>query len=63
MKTKICCEHTKEAKDILITNYKALQEEISAQITSEKTSMIQAKLERIVTDKSKNNMWKEKKIM
>ena len=61
MKTKIRCEHTKEAKDILITNYKALQEEISAQITSEKTSMIQAKLERIVTDKSKNNVERKEK--
>ena len=63
LKKEIQSENDKEMKKQLIMEYKTLQEKILDKMTKEKTQSITHQFEKMMSDKSRNSFWREKKKM
>ena len=63
LKKDIQKEKDQEKKQLLINNYKHIQELAKEQILKEKSEMVKRKFERIKNDKTGKSLWKEKKII
>ena len=61
LKTTIQTEQDARKKELLIHEYKMLQEKTKEQITAEKTEKIKERFEKIVSEPSRHTFWKEKK--
>ena len=61
IKNEIQNEKDRQKKDSFIAKYKETQETIRNQHIKEKSEMIQEKLEKIVSDRSKTSFWNLKK--
>ena len=63
LKTSIRNEASYEKRQETLQQYKHIQEEITQKIDKERKEIMKQKLEKIVSDRSKNSFWKEKKKM
>ena len=63
LKTSIRNEGSYEKRQETLQQYKHIQEEITQKIDKERKEIMKQKLEKIVSDRSKNSFWKEKKKM
>ena len=63
LKDTIQKEKDNEKKQLLIDNYKQIQEMAKDQITKERSEIIKRKFEKIKNDKTGKSLWKEKRIV
>ena len=61
LKADIQIEPDNETKEMLISEYKKLQESTRAQMITEKTEKIKERFEKIASEPSRHTFWKEKK--
>ena len=55
--------HDELTRNELLSGIKSIQEKIMAQIIIEREEIIHSKFQKIISDPSKNSLWKEKKRM